>query len=67
MSIRERAAAALVRAREAAIAVPATDPPHRRRLRAALTRDIATLLAVPADHILVATTCSVPAAASPAS
>ena len=53
MSIRERAAAALVRAREAAIAVPATDPPHRRRLRAALTRDIATLLAVPADHILV--------------
>jgi hypothetical protein len=53
MSIRERAAAALVRAREAAIAVPATDPPHRRRLRAALTRDIATLIAVPADHILV--------------
>ena len=53
MSIRERAAAALVRAREAGIAVPATDPPHRQRLRAALTRDIATLLAVPADHILV--------------
>jgi hypothetical protein len=53
MSIRERAAAALVRAREAAIPVPANDPPHRQRLRAALTRDIATLLAVPADHILV--------------
>jgi hypothetical protein len=53
MSIRERAAAALVRAREAAIAVPANDPPHRQRLRAALARDIATLLAVPAGHILV--------------
>jgi hypothetical protein len=53
MSIRERAAAALVRAREAAIAVPATDPPRRRRLRAALTRDIATLLAVPAGQVMV--------------
>jgi hypothetical protein len=53
MSIRERAAAALVRAREAEIAVPATDRPHRQRLRAAMTRDIATLLAVPAGHILV--------------
>ena len=33
MDIRERAAAALVRAREAGIPVPATDPPHRQRLR----------------------------------
>ena len=53
MNIRERAAAALVRAREAGIPVPATDPPHRRRLRAALTRDVATLLAVPATHVVV--------------
>jgi hypothetical protein len=53
VSIRKRAAAALVRAREAGISTPATDPPHRQRLRAALTRDLATLLAVPADHILV--------------
>jgi hypothetical protein len=53
MSIRERAAAALVRARETAIPVPANDAPHRQRMRAALTRDIATLLAIPADHILV--------------
>jgi hypothetical protein len=53
MDIRERAAAALVRAREAGIAVPATDPPHRQRLRAALTRDIAALLALPATHIVV--------------
>jgi hypothetical protein len=40
MSLREHAAAALVRAREAGTPVPATDPPHRRRLRAALARDI---------------------------
>jgi hypothetical protein len=53
MDIRERAAAALVRAREAGIPVPATDPPHRQRLRAALTRDIATLLAVPTGHVVV--------------
>jgi hypothetical protein len=53
MTIRERAAAALVRAREAGIAVPATEPPYRQRLRAALTRDIATLLAVPAGHVVV--------------
>jgi hypothetical protein len=53
MTIRERAAAALLRAREAGIPVPATDPPHRQRLRAALTRDIATLLAMPATHIAV--------------
>ncbi len=53
MTIRERAAAALVRAREAGIAVPATEPPYRQRLRAALARDIATLLAVPAGHIVV--------------
>jgi hypothetical protein len=51
-SIRERAAAALVRAREAGIPVPAADPPHRRRLRAALARDIATLLAVPAGQVM---------------
>ena len=43
----------LVRAREAGILVPAPDPPHRQRLRAALTRDIAVLLAVPANHVLV--------------
>jgi hypothetical protein len=53
MDIRERAAAALVRAREAGIPVPATDPPHRQRLRAALTRDVATLLALPAGHVVV--------------
>ena len=53
MTIRERAAAVLVRAREAGIAVPATEPPYRQRLRAALARDIATLLAVPAGHIVV--------------
>jgi hypothetical protein len=53
MDIRERAAAALVRARAAGIAVPATDPPHRQRLRAALTRDIAALLALPAGHVVV--------------
>ena len=67
MTIRERAAAALVRAREAGIPVPATDPPHRRRLRAALTRDIATLLAVPADQSLVGDDPSAPTAASPGS
>jgi hypothetical protein len=53
MSIRERAAAALVRAREAGIPIPATNPPQRRRLRAALARDIATLLAVPAGQVMV--------------
>jgi hypothetical protein len=53
MDIRERAAAALIRAREAGLPVPATDPPYRQRLRAALTRDIATLLAVPATHVVV--------------
>jgi hypothetical protein len=53
MTIRERAAAALVRAREAGIAVPASDPPHRQRLRAALTRDVAALLALPAGQIVV--------------
>jgi hypothetical protein len=53
MDIRERAAAALVRARAAGIAVPATVPRHRQRLRAALTRDIAALLAVPAGHVVV--------------
>lgn len=53
MSIRERAAAALVRARETGIPVPAIDPPYRQRLRAALTRDIAVLLAVPTSHVLV--------------
>jgi hypothetical protein len=53
MDIRERAAAALVRAREAGIPVPATDPPNRQRLRAALTRDIAALLALPAGHVVV--------------
>ena len=53
MDIRERAAAALVRARAAGIPVPATDPPHRQRLRAALTRDIAALLALPAGHVVV--------------
>ena len=53
MDIRERAAAALVRAHEAGTPVPATDPPHRRRLRAALTRDLAALLAVPASHVVV--------------
>ena len=53
MDIRERAAAALVRARAAWIPVPATDPPHRQRLRAALTRDIAALLALPAGHVVV--------------
>jgi hypothetical protein len=53
MDIRERAAGALVRAREAGLPVPATDPPYRQRLRAALTRDIATLLAVPATHVVV--------------
>ena len=36
-----------------AVRVPATDPPHRRRLRAALTRDLAALLAVPASHVVV--------------
>ena len=53
MDFRERAAAALVRAREAGLPVPATDPPYRQRLRAALTRDVATLLAVPATHVVV--------------
>jgi hypothetical protein len=53
MDIRERAAAALVRARAAGIPVPATDLPHRQRLRAALTRDVATLLALPATHVVV--------------
>ena len=53
MTIRERAAAALVRAREAGVPVPGTDPPYRRRLRAALARDIATLLAVPTTHVVV--------------
>jgi hypothetical protein len=53
MTIRAQAAAALVRARAAGIPVPGADPPHRRRLRAALARDIATLLAVPATHVLV--------------
>lgn len=53
MTIRERAAAALVRARTAGIPVPATDTPHRQRLRAALTRDIAAVLALPATHIVV--------------
>jgi hypothetical protein len=53
MTIRERAAAALVRAREAGVPVPGTDPPHRRRLRAALARDIATLLALPTTHVAV--------------
>ena len=33
-------------------AVPATEPPYRQRLRAALARDLATLLAVPAGHIV---------------
>jgi hypothetical protein len=53
MDIRERAAAAWVHAREAGIPVPATEPPYRQRLRAALTRDVATLLAVPATHVVV--------------
>jgi hypothetical protein len=53
MTLRERAAAALVLAREAGIPLPATDPPYRQRLRAALTRDLATLLALPATHVLV--------------
>jgi hypothetical protein len=53
MTIRERAAAALVRASQAGMPVPGTDPPHRRRLRAALARDIATLLALPTTHLVV--------------
>ena len=65
MTIRERAAAALVRAREAGIPVPATEPPYRRRLRAALTRDVATLLAVPAEHVVVSDDPSAPTAAFP--
>ena len=52
MTIRERAAAAWARARSAGVAVPATDDRYRQRLRAALTRDIAALLAVPAGHVL---------------
>ena len=40
MSIRERAAAALVRAREAAIAVPANDPPHRLRVARMVSRSV---------------------------
>ena len=53
MTIRERAAAALVRAREAGIAVPASEPSYRQRLRAAPVRDLSTLLAVPACHVVV--------------
>lgn len=53
MTIYERAADSRARARSAGISVPATDDPYRRRLRAALTRDIATLLAIPAGHVVV--------------
>ena len=53
MTIHERAAAALVRAREAGVPVPASTPPYRRRLRAALTRDVAALLGVPPEHVVV--------------
>jgi hypothetical protein len=65
MDIRERAAAALVHAREARIPVPATELAYRQRLRAALTRDVATLLAVPQPMWWWGMTRSAPPATSP--
>jgi hypothetical protein len=53
MTIHERAAVALARARAAAAPASLVDTAHQRRLRAAMIRDVATLLAVPPEQVLV--------------
>jgi hypothetical protein len=53
MTIHERAAVALARARAAGIPTSLVDTAHQRRLRAAMIRDVAALLGVPPEHVLV--------------
>jgi hypothetical protein len=53
MTIHERAAVALARARAAGAPASLVDTAHQRRLRAAMIRDVATLLAVPPEQVLV--------------
>jgi hypothetical protein len=52
MTIRERADAALARARDAGVAMPAATA-HQGRLRAAMIRDVAALLGLPPEYIVV--------------
>ena len=53
MTIHERAAVALARARAAGAAASLVDTAHQRRLRAAMIRDVAALLGVSPEHVLV--------------
>ncbi len=53
MPIKEQAAAALAHARACGVPVPQPATAHLRRIRAALARDVATLLGVPPTHVLV--------------
>lgn len=53
MTIHERAVAALAHARAVGIPPIGTGTAHQRRLRAAMTRDVATLLGVPPEQVLV--------------
>ena len=53
MTIHERAAVALARARAAGVPASLVDTAHQRRLRAAMIRDVAALLGVPPEHVLV--------------
>ena len=53
MTIHERAAVALARARAAGVPTSPVDTAHQRRLRAAMIRDVAALLGVPPEHVLV--------------
>ena len=53
MTIHERAVVALARARAAGVPASLVDTAHQRRLRAAMIRDVAALLGVPPEHVLV--------------
>jgi hypothetical protein len=53
MTIQERAAIALDRARAAGTPEPAADTAHLRRLRAAMTRDVAAMLGILPEHVVV--------------
>jgi hypothetical protein len=52
VTIRQRADAALARARDADMAIPAATA-HQGRLRAAMIRDVAALLGTPPEYIVV--------------
>ena len=68
MTIRERAAVALARARAAGVPASLVDTAHQRRLRAAMIRDVAALLGIAPEHVAGRpTTRSAPTAACPGS